>query len=92
MQGAGSYDGAGTGSAISSEQDAVFSAAIDVAAKADLLQGALTLRQLVRVKLSDEADLKQGLQAVQDTHTLLHNLCRAAHERNMSPFALLQTL
>ena len=91
-QGAGSYDGAGTGSAISAEQDATFSAAIDEAARAGLVRGALTLRQLVRVKLSDEADLQQGLQAARDTHTFLHELSRAARAREMSVFALLQTL
>ena len=92
VQGAGSYEGAGTGSAITPEQDAAFSAVIDEAAKAELLAGALALRQLVRVKLSDEADLQQGLRAGTDTHTFLRGVRRAAKSEGTSVFAYLQKL
>ena len=92
IEASGTYEGAGTGSAITPEQNEKFSAHIDETMKADLLSGALALRQLVRVKLSDEADLKQGLSAVQVTHTFLHELCRAANNNKMSQIALLQRL
>jgi hypothetical protein len=89
---AGSYSGSGTGSAVSEEQQQRFSAVIDETAKGALLEGALALRKLVRVKLSDEADLKQGLASVTDTNTFLVALRARAQHDKMTPFELLQTL
>lgn len=92
VQGAGSYEGAGTGSAITPEQNKTFSAVIDESTKAELLAGALALRQLVRIKLSDEADLQQGLRAGTDTHTFLKEVRRAAMKEGISTYAYLQRL
>jgi len=92
VQGAGSYEGAGTGSAITPQQDQTFSAVIDKTTKAELLAGALALRQLVRVKLSDEADLQQGLRAGTDTHTFLKELRLAATKEGTTTYAFLQKL
>lgn len=92
VQAAGSYIGSGTGSAVSEEQQRRFSAVIDEAAKASLLEGAMTLRKLVRVKLSDEADLKQALVSVADTNAFLSALRARAHHDKITPFELLQTL
>lgn len=92
VAGAGDFEGSGTGSAITAEQDARFRAVIDESAKSQLLAGALALRQLVRVKLSDESDLKQGIASVTDTNTFLVNLQRVAEQEGSTPFALLQNI
>jgi hypothetical protein len=73
-------------------KEARFSAAIDSAAKAALLEGALAVRKLVRVKLSDEADLQQGTRAIIDTDTFLRGLCALAQQDGQSPYAVLHTL
>lgn len=92
VQGAGSFEGAGTGSAITPQQNQAFSAVIDETTKAELLTGALALRQLVRVKLSDEADLQQGLRAATDTHAFLKELRLAAKKEGTSTHDFLQKL
>jgi hypothetical protein len=90
--GAGSFAGSGTGSAISVEQEARFSAVIDIATKKELLEGALALRKLVRVKLSDEADLQQGIISVTDTHNFLVALQQRAAHDGVLPYDLLTEL
>jgi hypothetical protein len=88
----GSFAGAGTGSATTPELAARFEAAIKPEEKALLVDGALALRKLVRVKLSDEADLKQGLVAANDTQAFLKGLVAHAEEVGSSPFTVLATL
>ena len=88
----GSFAGSGTGSAVSAEDQARFSSFIDAAAKQRLTDGALQLRKLVRVKLSDEADLQQGITSISCVHDFLVGLLDKAKEDGSSPYALLQTL
>jgi len=89
---AGSFAGSGTGSAVSAEDQTRFSSFTDAAAKQRLTDGALQLRKLVRVKLSDEADLQQATVSIKSVHEFLTGLTSKAQEDGSSSYGLLQTL
>ena len=86
VDGAGSFAGAGTGSAITPEQESRFSNVIQPAARQRLVEGALAIRKLVRIKLSDEADLQQGIAAIQETSSFFAELHQIAQSTQRSPY------
>lgn len=57
---------------------------VDDEVLAQLADQAIRIRQLLRVKMADEADLKQAQVALSTLRTHMHQILQAAGERRLS--------